>query len=322
MSQSAGTGQGRGLPLVLGLLLPIACVPEVGSPPSLVRSPRVIAVQAQPADVEPGALIRLRLWVATPAGPAPAADLADTRWDFCTAPKPPTEDNFASPRCLLDPSALLPIAATGAEVAAEVPAEACALFGPQAPAGSAGEPARPRDPDATGGYYQPLRVVVPGLPQPTLSAVRIQCGLSTAPPEIAADFRRRYRANQAPPVPVLRREPDSGSSVDAGAGPVLRLSLSLSLPAEAAEDYLRFDPLTQTLTSQREALRLSWFATDGDLAESVTSLADRGPAGLATENRWQRPPSPQPAWLWAVLRDSRGGVSVLPVAVPAVVVVP
>lgn len=320
MSQSAGRGRGRGLLPALGLLLPIACVPEVGSPPSRVRSPRVIAVQAQPADVEPGALIRLRLWVATPSGPASAVDLADTRWDFCTAPKPPTEDNFASPRCLVDPSALLPIAATGAEVAAEVPVEACALFGPQAPAGAAGEPARPRDPDATGGYYQPLRVVVPGLPQPTLAAVRIQCGLSTAPPAIAADFRRRYRGNQAPPVPGLQREPDPGASADAGSGQVLRLSLTL--PSEAAEDYLRFDPRTQTLTSQRETLRLSWFATDGDLAESVTPLADGGPAGLATENRWQRLASPQPAWLWAVLRDSRGGVSVLPVAVPAVVAVP
>lgn len=303
---------GRGV-VLLGLL---GCVPEVGSPPSLLTGPRAVAVQADPPDVAPGTRVRLRLWVATPSGPAPAADLADARWDFCSAPTPPTEDNFVSPRCLTDPAARIPIAATGMEIEAEVPAEACAGYGPQAPPQSAGDPpARPRDPDATSGYYQPLRVVSALLPLLSIAAVRIQCGLAAVPPEVAAEYRRRYRPNLAPPLPTLDRVIDDAPP-PRGEATRRALRLTLHLPATAAEDYLRYDVPAAALSDDRERLRVSWFSGQGVLAESVTAVEDRGASGLTSSNLWWRDDE-GPAWLWAVLRDNRGAVTVLPVAVPA-----
>lgn len=306
-------------------LLLLSCVPEVGLPPSRVVAPRVIAVQAEPPELAPGERVRLRLWVATPSGPATAATLADASWDFCRAPKPPSEDNFVSPRCLQDPTARLPIAATGPEVEAEVPAEACAWHGPQAPPSAPGEPSpRPRDADASSGYYQPLRVVTALVAQPTIAAVRIQCGLATAPPETAAAYRADYRPNQSPLLPRLAIDlADDATGAGLGEapspGPIVvpvarELHLSLQLPLGSAEDYLRFDLATQALQSDREVLRVSWFATAGALAESVSAVTDRGSAGLLAGTLFQPGSQAGPAWLWAVLRDSRGAVAVLPAA--------
>lgn len=297
----------------LGLLPSVvACVPDVGPPPSRLLAPRVVAVTADPPEVAPGESVRLRLWVAKPDGPATGAELADARWHFCTAPTPPSEDNGVSARCLSDPAALLPIADSGAEVVAEVPAEACAWFGPQAPpAGIDDPPARPRDADATGGYYQPLRIVTAAVARPTVAAVRIDCGLATAPPEIASDFRRRYRRNRPPPPPQIvitdAAQPLDGAALPAG----LSLPLSVRVPTSAAEDYLRFDPASQTLALTPETLRVSWFATAGTLAHSVTPLDDLVVGDSAANNLLDLPAQPGPLFLWAVLRDSRGAASVL-----------
>jgi len=295
------------LPL-LGLL---ACVPEVGPPPSRLLAPRVVAVTADPPEVAPGESVRLRLWVAKPDGPATDAELADARWHFCTAPTPPTEDNSVSARCLVDPAALLPIADTGPEVVAEVPAEACAWFGPQAPpVGIDDPPARPRDADVTGGYYQPLRIVTAAVARPTVAAVRIDCGLATAPPEIAADFRRRYRRNRPPPPPqIVLTDAEQPLPADAlRTGQSLRLSVRV--PTIAAEDYLRFDPASQTLALTRETLRVSWFTAPGMLVHSVTPLDDLGTGEWAADNLLELPSQPGPLVLWGVLRDSRGAASV------------
>lgn len=294
-----------------------ACVPDVGLPPSRLLAPRVVAVTADPPEVAPGESVRLRLWVAKPDGPATDAELADAGWHFCTAPTPPTEDNAVSARCLSDPNALLPIAGRGAEVVAEVPAEACAWFGPQAPpVGIDDPPARPRDADATGGYYQPLRIVTAAVARPTVAAVRIDCGLATAPPEIAPDFRRRYRRNRPPPAPQIILG-DAAQPLPAEpplAGQSLRLSVRV--PTSAAEDYLRFDPASQTLALTPETLRVSWFTAAGALAHSVTPLDDLGAGESAADNLLDLPAQPGPLFLWAVLRDSRGAASVLSKALP------
>ena len=61
--------------------------------------------------------------------------------------------------------------------------------------------------------------------------------------------------------------------------------------------------------TQRESLRLSWFATGGRLPARRTGRSetdtdtDRSP-----QNIWTAPPTPGLVHLWLVLRDSRGGV--------------
>ncbi|HEX2691338.1 MAG TPA: hypothetical protein VHN14_32215 [Kofleriaceae bacterium] len=73
------------------------------------------------------------------------------------------------------------------------------MFGPETPPGNF----RPRDADATGGYYQPVRVDVDGLLALGLS--RITCKLATAPSAVAHEYDVSYVANQNPTLypPVL-----------------------------------------------------------------------------------------------------------------------
>ncbi len=65
--------------------------------------------------------------------------------------------------------------------------------------------------------------------------------------------------------------------------------------------------MTLTLDMQRESLRVSWFATGGAFAHDVTGRAQTDTETF-TQNVWTAPESPGPVYLWAVLRDDRGGV--------------
>jgi hypothetical protein len=94
----------------------------------------------------------------------------------------------------------------------------------------------------------------------------------------------------------LRREPDA------------------SWPADAAESYLYFDPTSQTLGTRREAMHVSWFATAGAIDVDATAVGEDDPT-LAAMTTWHAPPSPGAAWLWLVLRDSRGGIATQTIAV-------
>ena len=64
---------------------------------------------------------------------------------------------------------------------------------------------------------------------------------------------------------------------------------------------------TVALVPQREALRVSWFASAGVFDHDVTGR-DAEDVALSTVNGWQAPTTPGIVHLWLVLRDSRGGV--------------
>ncbi len=64
---------------------------------------------------------------------------------------------------------------------------------------------------------------------------------------------------------------------------------------------------TASLSPQREAMRVSWFATAGAFEHDVTGRAADDPA-LTADNDWVAPTTAGPVHLWLVLRDSRGGV--------------
>jgi len=295
-----------------GLLLFLAaCVPEVGSPPSLLTAPRVLSVRSEPPEVSPGEATQLFLTVAGPSSGAEhgALDdaLSDTRWALCLASKPPVDDRFTNERCLTDESAVQPLALRGQNVRVAIPGEACARFGPQTPPSLPEQPpGRPRDPDETGGYYQPVRVQVPALGLVALAAVRIVCGLALTTPEVAAEYRAQYRRNRNPEIAGLFLQQD-GAVDHVAAVPVgATLSLSLVPSLDSAEPFLRLHPATRRLETSREALRVSWFAAQGHFAFSTTAGED----SPAIRNTWQAPDEPGNLALWAVLRDSRGGVAV------------
>jgi hypothetical protein len=262
---------------------------------AIVDAPRVLAIVAEPAEARPGATVTYRALVASPDGTLDAAP----RWAYCTAPKPPTEDNAVSTSCATG-DALQPLG-DAPSVTAALPTDACTRFGPEVPPGDF----RPRDPDATGGFYQPVRADVDALIAFGLS--RITCKLANATADLSREYDLRYAANRNP-VLELPDEP-ALAAVPAHAD----VALTAAWPADAAESYLYFDQLAQALVTRREAMRVSWFATAGAIDVDASAVAEDDPATSVTTT-WHTP-GPGPATLWFVLRDSRGGVATRAVSV-------
>jgi hypothetical protein len=263
-----------------------ACDSRLDQRLAIIDQPRVLAVIAEPAEARPGAEVSYTAVVASPGGPVAAAP----RWAFCVAPKPPTEDNAISDGCLDD--AHLIALGTQPAVTAALPADGCLDFGPETPPGNF----RPRDADATGGYYQPIRAEVDGLLAFGLS--RITCKLATAPSAVAHDYDLSYVVNHNPMLKPATL-PRAAAHTD--------VTLTASWPADAVETYLYYNPRSQTLVTRREAMRLSWFATGGALAVDASAVDETDPA-TSVSTTWHTPGA-GPATLWLVLRDSRGGIA-------------
>ena len=90
-------------------------------------------------------------------------------------------------------------------------------------------PGRPADPDPTGGYYQPVRLILPTSGTPILVAEesRILCGLPGATAPVLTQFHTEYQANTNPVLAGL--EVVSGGATaslppdaDDGTGPDFR----------------------------------------------------------------------------------------------------
>lgn len=273
------------------LLLPVlACTPDFAERESLVTTTRVLAVRSEPAEARPGESVTYDVLVATPDGAAarPAA------YAFCATPKRLTENGAVSAACLSD-AGIRPMAGASAAI----PADACFLFGPEVSSAEL----RPRDPDATGGFYQPVRVLVPGADAPAFGATRVRCAEGSAGAEAAAELARSYVANRNPTLlPLVASAPLD--AVPAGA----RVVLQAGWPPEDAESYVALDVASQRVLPRREAMRVSWFATAGVFDEDRTGRAEEEREAF-TENGWTAPSSPGLVRLHLVLRDSRGGVA-------------
>lgn len=279
------------------------CIPDFDTPASLIQSPRVLAVRSEPAEVFPAESVRLVLYATDAAGP-----LVDTpvEWAFCAAPKPPVETSIISERCLSESEAVRPIAGHELAVVAKVPEDACTLFGPDLPPQASGEPAlRPRDPDGTGGYYQPVRVRVSD--QTAIGLIRIRCGLVGATPSVAAEFRRTYVANQNPEATTLTATLNE-STVSLSAIPVGReVTLHLTLSERASERFVLFDPVEQKLKLAVERPAVSWLSSQGRFRLATTTAVDE----TEIRTKWLAPQQSGAVRICTVLRDDRGGVTVL-----------
>jgi len=273
------------------LLLLVACNPTFSDRPSLISGPRLLAVKGEPAEARPGDTVSYTLLVAD-------ADGAMAQWRYCNTPKPLDENNIVAAGCLDGSGPQLPAIGSGASVSAVMPLNACQLFGPDPPPPMQGKPPlRPRDPDVSGGYYQPLRVDVAGASGFGLE--RITCNLGNAGAEIAIDFAKRYSANKNPTlldVPVPQ-------AIHAGD----KITFTASWPPESAETYPVYDLSALALVDHRESLRVSWFATAGSFEHDRTG---RGETEMETssDDIWTAPKDAGMVTMWVVLRDSRGGV--------------
>jgi hypothetical protein len=284
-------------PDLLAFLLLVGCAPEMGNPASLVTQERIIGVRGDPAEAAPGDLVRYSSLVVSPSGTVEAQDLS---WSLCNLRKPVAENTPVSQTCLTGD---LVQSAQGGSVSIQTPSSACSNFGPLAPPSRSGT-LRPSDPDATGGYYQPLRLDL-GTEQ-AIFRERLSCGLAGASLVMSQEFRARYTANQNPTLVSLSvlvgETPVSLDSLPANQ----RIRLVAIWSPDSAESYPVFDPASQTIVDHREALWLSWFATAGAFEDSLTGRQENDPAA-STENTWQSPATAEVVFLWLVLHDSRGG---------------
>lgn len=269
-----------------------ACDDALDQRLAIIDEPRVLAVIAEPAEAKPKAMVTYTIVTASPGGPLTALPA----WAYCTSPKPPTEDNAVPVPCVAG-EALIELG-TGAQATGVLPADGCLNYGPDTPPGGF----RPRAADATGGYYQPVRVDVEGLLAFGLS--RITCTLPTAPADAAREYELSYVANQNPTLDPIELGPVPADT---------DVTLTATWPAAAAETYLFFDTLAQVLVDRRESLRASWFATGGALAVDATLIGEDEVATSASTT-WHTPAA-GPAFVWVVLRDSRGGIAARELAI-------
>lgn len=275
----------------------LGCSPELGHPASLVTSERIIAVRSEPAEAGPSDTVEYTSLVVSPSGIASEPSLS---WSLCKLRKPVDENTPVSQACLAED---LTASAQGDQVSIRMPSAACVNFGPLAPP-STSETLRPTDPDATGGYYQPIRLDLNG--QLAIVRQRLHCDLAGASLLLSQEFRARYTLNQNPALVSLSAfVGDTPVSLDAlPAGQRLRLIAAWS--PESAETFPVFDAVSQTLTDQREGLWLSWFTTVGRFDDFTTGRAAIDTTTW-TENAWQSPTQAGRVLLWLVLHDSRGG---------------
>jgi hypothetical protein len=301
----------RRIPSILFLLAAlVGCKPDVGRAPSLVVGPEILAIKGEPAEVSPGVSASYSFLMVSPTGTVSDVQGA---WDVCKQPKPPAESNSVASACVNG----VPGADVGATFSAAVPGDACSLFGPNTPAPKSGEPAlRPRDPDITGGYYVPVRLLVDDALAETLMAFafeRIFCGLGGAPLTAIQDYNTSYKKNVNPVLQGLSMIDANGTAIDllGGAGVVRsgsQVALVASASPDSAETFPVYDSASQTLRQDVESLRVSWFASDGKF-ENDRSTAD--PVSAAATNSWTAPQVAEDVVVvpvWVVLRDSRGGV--------------
>lgn len=305
----------------------LGCRPEFEDRTSAVKRLRVLAVQSEPPEVVTGAAVHYRALVVDDKGTRTDLGLD---WAFCTRPKPLAELADVSILCFRSEADWIEKIGLTGEVDATVPNNACRQFGSDVPEPKPGDPpGRPADPDGTGGYYQPLRLLVTGpetaggVPVLGLGQTRLVCGLPGATREVLEKFRADYRPNVNPGIASVAKV-DGATSTPLAAeadpptlvvapGSITRLRTTWpgcvagQKDCKGAEQFLYFDLVSGVLRDRRESMRVSWYTNAGSFAEERTGRDEGDPLTYA-ENDWTAPTAPGTYKIWVVLRDSRNGV--------------
>lgn len=284
----------------------VACAPELDVRESSVDRPRVLAVVAEPAEARPGDAVTYRVTAAASSGPLEPAPVT---LSHCAAPKPPAENASVATACDADAQSPLLQRESG-DFYGRIPLDACRLFGPDPPPGGA----RPRDPDATGGFYQPLRIT--GLSEAAYHLQRVVCQPGDVAAEVARSFTAGYQQNKNPDsitLSVVQAGTWLGSDASGEVTEVAEraeLELRVSWEPEDREAYLYLDRERQSLVTRGEALRVAWFATSGELDRDEVSVAEADRSTRSASAGYRAPSGPGSAEIWAVVHDSRLGSAV------------
>jgi len=284
---------------VLAIAACVGCTPTLDDRPWSISRLTIVGWKAEPPEVAPGTTVALE---ALAIDPAAAVDPSATAWTLCHTPKPPSENRVVAPDCLA-PAAVPDAVGDPASIA--IPSDVCTVFGPDVPQPLPGQPtARARDSDATGGYFQPVTVVLGGAV--AIGLERVTCDLPDASLADARAFRAAYRANQNPSITGLAFATDDGSRIDPGAVPAgAHLVVQASWLPGGIETFPVFDRQSRTIVSTAETLQASWYVTGGLLDRPATTITD--PAATTTSTGWIAPGGAATVQLALVVRDSRGG---------------
>jgi hypothetical protein len=252
-----------------------ACKPDLGDPASLVTEPRILAVRSERAESPPDQAVTYRALIAVPGATPGGMVSPNVAWGFCVELAPLSSNNVVNDGCIADATSLPD---RGLEIHATIPLDACSAFGPTPPAPPPGQPPRrPHDVDVTGGYYEPIRAVATlddgSQLAPGIGLTRLTCDLANAPFDVVMDFRARYHANQNPTlVSVVAEAPTDGGPHDLTTPLPSRTKMTLRADwtPDSVESFPVFDPASRTLVDHREAIRVSWFVSGGELASDRT----------------------------------------------------
>lgn len=320
--------------VVVGLL--VACRPDLSLRQSFVDGPRILAVRSVPAEAETKQPVSFEALIVDPSGKTPpfAVD-----WAMCIARKPLAELEPVNPICTSRTGDFLIPLGQGPTALGTIPSEACRLFGPEVPAPKPGEPfGRPTDPDPTGGYSLPIRVILAADrgDEAVVGTTRLSCGVAGAASGDATDFRQRYHVNSNPLIAALKVNgistmgdtnvaagpvrlevdwptcPDSDACGDGVCGPdETETSCAADCASGAvkgcggAERYVYYDAEAFHNVTRRESMRISWFATSGAFAVDVSGREEVDLSTSAANTLTLS--SAQRVLVWVVLRDARGG---------------
>jgi hypothetical protein len=309
---------------LLPLVLAWGCKPDLGSPPSIVDSPepRILAVRGFPAEAAENSPVTYDILAANNLGRVARPSVG---WSQCDERKPPAEGNAVAAACLASDIPEI----MGPTFEADMPDGACKRFGPQSDIDSKTMiPLRPHDPDATGGFYQPVRARLDaeGAGSIAFALERIKCRLTNAPPDLTGKFNEQYKLNQNPTIAGLTLDPDDAPVSLFARAPMAAPPPAPTAPAtwvganssydlevawspESPEGFPVWNIATRTIDLHREAISVSWYATDGTFEHDRTGRAETE-TDLTTHNRWTAPATTTTVnvHFWIVLRDSRGGI--------------
>jgi hypothetical protein len=316
----------------------VACVPELDDRVFLVTGPTLLGIAATPAEAAPSSSVTMSALYVDPNGDRSADPSTHLAWSFCVAREALTDQGTVSPGCLASGGPNLVGIGDGPSAKGVLPADTCRLFGPDPPDATNGQPAgRPVDPDPTGGFFQPVRLLLSdGGDTFAIGATRIACGVGGATGQVTSEFAAQYTMNQAPALASLSIVRATGKTIVApdapGAAPGGVVAPGEHVTLEAAwapcattatcsngvcgkpvgctgsEQYLVFDPVGRALEVQREAIRVAWFTTGGTLEDDTSGRAASEADTSTLDNPWTAPTTAGDVRIWLVIRDDRGGV--------------
>jgi hypothetical protein len=255
---------------------------------------RVLGVVAEPAEAVPNGTSTLT--VITPDLPT----LPTYEWTVCTQPPQPGSSSI-DPLCLeADMGSFLhPVAGSGPSAQVTMPADA--------------RPMTLGVPDATGGFYVPVKV------RATMGADILDTiyGLRLALPGIEPPNHNPTIASvslvdeplDASPMNVtdLSADPTAPTPVAAGSEPTLRLTVT----PESFETYpqLTGTPPNTTVTMTMEQPRFFWFADAGIFSEDTTGSEQPDTQLKLDDAKHHRPGVGDRITVIVVVRDERGGTA-------------